>query len=146
MAENNKMAYYVGTFVFVIVGYFVQLFVDDLLEDVLPTEAILEIFTVVRVDDIFSAIVWFVFLFVVYWGATLFIDSGERTGLASLTFVITLLIATLAAVIATIIFDLINDSSVTLNFDYLLDQYFSILRDSVAPAVAATFGYSNKSR
>ena len=81
MTENNKMAYYVGTFVFVIVGYFVSLFVDDALDDVLPTETILEIFTVERVNHIFSAIIWFVFLFVVYWGATMFIDHGERTGL-----------------------------------------------------------------
>ncbi len=146
MAENNKMAYYVGTFVFVIVGYFVQLFVDDLLDEILPTEAILEIFTVTRVDYIFSAIVWFVFLFVVYWGSTLFIDSGERTGMVSITFIITLLIATLATVIATIIFDLINDSTVTLDLDYLLDTYFFVLIYSVAPAIAATFGYSNKSR
>ncbi|MHA1978385.1 MAG: hypothetical protein ACW98F_13390 [Candidatus Hodarchaeales archaeon] len=145
MAENNKMAYYVGTFVFVIVGYFVSLFVEDILLDNAPSDAILEIFTPVRVLWIFSAIVWIVFLFVVYWGSTLFGDSGERTGFLSITFLITLIIATFAMVIAYIIFNLINDSSVTINLDYLLNSYFYVLRNSVAPALAATFAYSNNS-
>ncbi|PWI47205.1 hypothetical protein CEE45_12960 [Candidatus Heimdallarchaeota archaeon B3_Heim] len=146
MAENNKMAYYVGTFIFVIIGYFVSLFVEDLLAEVAPSESILEIFTPFRVMWIFTALVWFIFLFVVYWGSTMFTDFGERTGLASITFVITLIIATLAMVIAYIIFNLVNDSSVTIDLDYLLDSYFIVLRSSVAPAVAATFGYSNKSK
>jgi hypothetical protein len=145
MAENNKMAYYVGTFVFVIIGYFVSLFVEDFLSKNLPTTTILEIFTSARVGAIFSALVWFVFLFVVYWGATLFTDSGEKTGLISITFIITLVVATLATVMGFIIFDLINDSTVTINLDYLLDSYFFVLRYSLAPALAATFSYSNKS-
>ena len=146
MAENNKMAYYVGTFIFVIIGYFVSLFVEDILAEVAPSDSILEIFTPFRVMWIFTALVWFIFLFVVYWGSTMFTDFGERTGLASITFVITLIIATLAMVIAYIIFNLVNDSSVTIDLDYLLDSYFIVLRSSVAPAAAATFGYSNKSK
>ncbi|MHA1994379.1 MAG: hypothetical protein ACW97Z_07555 [Candidatus Hodarchaeales archaeon] len=146
MAENNKMAYYVGTFVFVIVGYFIALFVQDLLYSNFPSEPILEIFTLARVSAIFSATVWFIFLFVVYWGSTLFIDSGERTGLISITFFITLLIATFGMVMAFIIFDLINTASTTINLDYILDSYFGVLKESLAPAVAATFGYSNKSK
>jgi hypothetical protein len=143
MAENNKMAYYVGAFVFTIVGYFVSLFVQDLLAEILPSDAILEIFTPTRISLIFSAIVWFVFLFVVYWGSTLFIDSGEKTGFLSLTFLITLIIATFAMVIAFIIFDLINSASVTIDIDYLLNSYFFVLRFSIGPAIAATYGYSN---
>ena len=146
MAENNKIAYYVGTFIFVIIGYFVSLFVEDILAEVAPSDSILEIFTPFRVMWIFTALVWFIFLFVVYWGSTMFTDFGERTGLASITFVITLIIATLAMVIAYIIFNLVNDSSVTIDLDYLLDSYFIVLRSSVAPAAAATFGYSNKSK
>jgi hypothetical protein len=144
MAENNKMAYYVGAFVFTIVGYFVSLFVQDILNDILPTDPILEIFTPIRISYLFYAIVWFVFLFVVYWGSTLFIDTGEKTGFASLTFVITLIIATFAMVIAFIIFNLINNSSVTISLDYILNSYFFVLRESIGPALAATFAYSNK--
>ena len=144
MAENNKMAYYVGAFIFTIVGYFVQLFVGGLFDEILPTDPILEIFTPLRISGIFIAIVWFVFLFVVYWGSTMFIDSGEKTGFASITFLITLIIATFATVIAYIIYDLINSASVTINLDYLLNSYFFTLLYSVAPALAATFGYNNK--
>ena len=144
MAENNKMAYYVGAFVFTIIGYFVSLFVQDILADILPTEPILEIFTPTRISYMFYALVWFVFLFVVYWGSTLFIDSGEKTSFVSLTFLITLIIATFAMVIAFIIFYLINDSSVTISLDYILNSYFYVLRESIGPALAATFAYSNK--
>jgi len=146
MSENNKMAYYVGTFVFVIIGYFVSLFVGDILTNNIPADPILGIFTQDRVGDIFLALVWFVFLFVVYWGSTMFTDSGEKTGLLSLTFIITLIVATLATVIGKIIFDLIMDSAVIITLDYLLNSYFYVLLYSVAPALAATFSYSNKSR
>ena len=82
----------------------------------------------------------------VNWGSTLFAESGERTGFLSITFFITLIIATFAMVIAYIIFNLVNNSSVTIDLDYLIDSYFLVLKYSIAPALAATFGYSNNSK
>ena len=146
MADNSKINFYVGTFVFVIVGFFVKLIVEDFLSHNIPTTPIFEIFTPSRVGWIFSVIVLFVFLFVIYWGSTLFIDYGEKTGILSLTFLITLIVATLAMLLAYIIHTLLTSSSVTLNIDLLLDSFFYVLYQSVAPAIAAVFGYSNKSK
>ncbi|WP_455464194.1 hypothetical protein [Candidatus Hodarchaeum mangrovi] len=146
MAESSKINFYVGTFLFVIVGFFVRLIVEDILDDIAPTTPILEVFTPFRVDMVFSVIVLFVFLFVIYWGSTLFIDSSEKTGILSLTFLITLIVATLAMLLAYIIHTLLTSSSVTINLDLLLDSFFIVLPLSVAPAIAAVFGYSNKSK
>ena len=144
MAENSKFPFYIGSFVFVIVGYLVSLFVEGILGDVLPTTTILEVFTPIRIALFFNALVWFVVLFLVFWGSTMFIDYGEKNGLLSLTFFITWICVAFGMVIAVIIHSLLATSSVTLNLDLLIDAFFGVLLLSLGPTIAALLGLSNK--
>ena len=90
MADYKKINVYLGSFIFVIVGYLISEILEDFLLNNLPSQPILEIFTPMRIWYICSAIVWFVVCFICYWGSTRFIDSGEDVGMLSLFFLINL--------------------------------------------------------
>lgn len=150
MKGSEKMAVYVGTFVFVIVGYIAALFVSRILSDVL-LDLQIDFLTSGRIDRLVFAIGWFVIVFLTYWGSTRWLEEGEKIGILSLFFVILWLVSSLAVIVGYIVWSLIQGNSEVITLDpaisgNLVDQYFEGLFWALSPTVAALLGVSNKSR
>lgn len=149
MKGNEKIAVYLGTFIFVIVGCLVSLIVSDILYDVFDDLGI-EILTKItgtgnsRSYWLVFAIGWFIVCFLTYFGSTRWLEEGEKLGLLSLFFFILWLITTLAIVIANIVKILIEGNAAIIDLDLLLDQFFIGLFWALAPTIAALLGVSNK--
>ncbi|MFX0052606.1 MAG: hypothetical protein ACFFAJ_04395 [Candidatus Hodarchaeota archaeon] len=144
MKGSEKMAVYVGTFVFVIIGYILMQFVYDVLWDVF-TELGIDFLTPIRVGSLVYGLGWFVLGFLVYWGATRWLESGEKIGMLSLFFIVIWLISTFGILIGHLLYLMIEGTNIVLQIDSLLDTYFSVLNLALIPSLAATLGVSNKS-
>ncbi|UCE13256.1 MAG: hypothetical protein JSV04_13855 [Candidatus Heimdallarchaeota archaeon] len=149
MKGNEKVAVYLGTFVFVIIGCLVSLIVSDILYDVLY-ELELEILTQEIIPGqtrsywLVFALGWFIVCFLTYFGSTRWLESGEKLGILSLFFFILWFITTLAIVIANIVKILLEGGAATIDLDFFLDQLFIALFWALAPTIAALLGVSNK--
>ncbi len=149
MKGNEKVAVYLGTFVFVIVGCLVSLIVSDILYDVFDNLG-LEILTheiipgQTRSYWLVFAIGWFIVCFLTYFGSTRWLEEGEKLGIMSLFFFILWFISTLAIVIANIVKILLEGGAATIDLDLLLNQFFVGLFWALAPTIAALLGVSNK--
>ncbi len=135
MKGSEKLSVYIGTFIFVIIGFFIM----KLLSDYLTAE-----FTDLA-GSIISAIGWFVLGFVTYWGSTRWLESGEKMGMISLFFILIWLISAFGILIAGIIAVTVQTGTITLNLDNLIDVFFFWLPYALIPALATTLGVSNKS-
>ncbi|MHA1941876.1 MAG: hypothetical protein ACXACP_08420 [Candidatus Hodarchaeales archaeon] len=144
MKGSEKMAVYVGTLLFIIIGYLVMLISQDALLDVINDIGI-DFLTSLRVSALVSAIGWFILSFLVYWGSTKWLETGEKVGIISLFFIVLWLIAGFGVLLSSIIYDLLNDIPVTLDLDPLLDAFFIGLTIALIPTLAAALGVSNKS-
>jgi hypothetical protein len=146
MKGSEKMAVYVGTFIFVIVGYIVSLIVSDILTDVFSSGVGLDFLTTPRLTWMIFAIGWLLVCILVNYGSTRWLEEGEKVGILSLFFLILWFIATLAIVIGFIIKILLEGDAATISLDGLLDELFVALFWALAPTIAALLGVSNKSR
>lgn len=144
MKGSEKMAVYIGTLLFIIIGYLVMLLSRDALVDVFNDLGI-DFLDQNRVSDLVIAIGWFILSFLVYWGSTRWLESGERVGVLSLFFIVLWLIAGFGLLLAGIIYNLLNDIQVVLDLDPLLNSYFGELATALIPTLAAALGVSNKS-
>lgn len=148
MKGSEKMAVYVGTFVFVIVGYIVALIISDILvENLLKLE--IDFLTEDRINRLVFAIGWFIIVFLTYWGSTRWLEEGEKVGILSLFFVILWLVCSLAVIIGYIVWSLMQGNSEVITLDpaipgNLVDKYFEGLFWALSPTVAALLGVSNK--
>jgi hypothetical protein len=143
MKGSEKMSVYIGTLVFIIIGYLVMLISQDALLDIF-NEIGIDFLTPLRVSTLVSAIGWFILSFLVYWGSTRWIETGERMGILSLFFIVLWLIAGFGLLLSGIIYNLLNDIPVLLDLDPLLDSYFVNLAIALIPTLAAALGVSNK--
>ncbi len=145
MKGNDKLTVYLGTFIFVIVGYFLSLWISDILSDVLSSLS-LPFLTATRILGIIAALAWLIVSFLTYWGGTRWIEEGAKIGLISLFFFILWFVAAFAVVIGFIIHALLIGGSATINLDNLLDTFFTFgLLWGLAPTISALLGVSNKS-
>ncbi len=85
MKGSEKLSVYVGSFVFVIVGYLVMLLVSDNLKNIF-TDLNIDFLSPTRIVTLALALGWFVLGFLVYWGSTRWLESGEKVGILSLSF------------------------------------------------------------
>ncbi|MFX0207286.1 MAG: hypothetical protein ACFFDT_14965 [Candidatus Hodarchaeota archaeon] len=145
MKGSEKMAVYVSTFVFVIIGYLLSLIVSDILSDVFAQLGI-DLLTPARTVLLVFAIAWFIVTFLSGWGSTRWIEEGEKVGLLSLMFFILWIIASFAIVIAWLIRPLLEGGTVVLDLDLWLDQIFIALPLALAPTIAVLLSITNKSR
>lgn len=145
MKGSEKMAVYVSTFVFVILGYLLSLILSDILSDVFNQLGI-DLLTPARTVLLVFAIAWFVVTFLSGWGSTRWIEEGERVGLLSLMFFILWIIASFAIVIAWLIKPLLEGGTVLIDLDQWLDQFFFALPLALAPTIAVLLSITNKSR
>ncbi len=145
MKGSEKMAVYVSTFVFVIIGYLLSLFLSDILSDVF-TQLGIDLLTPARTVLLVFAIAWFVITFLSGWGSTRWIEEGDKVGLLSLMFFILWIIASFAIVIAWLIKPLVEGGSVIIDLDLWLDQFFFALPLALAPTIAVLLSITNKSR
>ena len=145
MKGSEKMAVYVSTFVFVIIGYLLSLFLSDILSDVF-TQLGIDLLTPARTVLLVFAIAWFVITFLSGWGSTRWIEEGDKVGLLSLMFFILWIIASFAIVIAWLIKPLVEGGSVIIDLDLWLDQFFFALPLALAPTIAVLLSISNNSR
>ena len=145
MKGSEKMAVYVSTFVFVILGYLLSLILSDILSDVF-TELGIDLLTPARTALLVFAIAWFVITFLSGWGSTRWIEQGDKIGLLSLMFFILWIIASFAIVIAWLIKPLVEGGSVIIDLDLWLDQFFFALPLALAPTIAILLSITNKSR
>ncbi|MFX0123936.1 MAG: hypothetical protein ACFFAE_09880 [Candidatus Hodarchaeota archaeon] len=148
MKGSEKMAVYVGTFIFVIVGYIAALFISDILAEIL-VDLQIDFLTQERINRLVFAIGWFVIVFLSYWGSTRWLEDGEKVGVLSLFFVIVWLISSLAVIVGYIAWSLLQGNAEVITLDpavpgNLVDQYFSGLFWALAPTCAALLGVSNK--
>ncbi len=143
MKGSDKMAVYVATFIFVIIGYLLYLVVRDILTPVF-TNLNIDILTPARIGLLVFAIAWFVVTFLTGWGSTKWLEEGQKTGIMSLFFFILWIIASFALVIAKIVELLLGGSSAVINLDIMLDGFFVSLPLALAPALAAILSVSNK--
>ncbi|MFX0174351.1 MAG: hypothetical protein ACFE9L_20940 [Candidatus Hodarchaeota archaeon] len=146
MKGSEKMAVYVGTFVFVIVGYIVSLIVSDFLTNVFSSGVEIDFLTTDRLSWLIFAIGWLIVCFLVNYGSTRWLEEGEKVGILSLFFLILWFISTLAIVIGYIIKTLLEGGATLITLDSLLDELFVALFWALAPTIAALLGVSNKSR
>lgn len=128
------MAVYLGTFIFVIVGYIVSYFLVDLLSDM----------DINLLPSIIAAIGWFLICWLTNFGSTRWLESGEKVGILSIFFFILWLIATVATVIAFIVITLLEGNAAIIDIDLLVDQFFFWMPYAIGPAIAALLGVSNK--
>ncbi|MFX1505244.1 MAG: hypothetical protein ACFFDC_03925 [Promethearchaeota archaeon] len=145
MKGSEKMAVYVSTFVFVIIGYLLSLIVSDILSDVF-TQLGIDLLTPARTALLVFAIAWFVVTFLSGWGSTRWIEEGEKTGIMGLMFFILWIITSFAIVIAFIVKTLLEGDSALIDLDLMLDQFFFALPLALAPTIAVLLSVSNKSR
>ncbi|MHA2245943.1 MAG: hypothetical protein ACXADY_13355 [Candidatus Hodarchaeales archaeon] len=145
MKGSEKMAVYVSTFVFVIIGYLLSLILSDILSDVF-NELGIDLLTPARTALLVFAIAWFVITFLSGWGSTRWIEEGDKVGLLSLMFFILWIIAGFAIVIAWLIKPLVEGGSVIIDLDLWLDQFFFALPLALAPTIAVLLSITNKSR
>jgi len=143
MKGNEKIAVYLGTFIFIIIGYIVALIASDILFDVF-TDLNIDILTPDRIVSIVLAIGWFLICLLTYFGSTRWLEEGEKTGILSLFFFILWLIASIATVIAYIVKVLLEGNAAIIDLDLLLDQFFIAMPYAVGPTIAALLGVSNK--
>ena len=143
MKGSGKLSVYVGTFIFVIVGYLVMQIVSDFLSDIFGNLNI-DFLTPLRIGLIVIAIGWFLVCFLTYWGSTRWLDEGEKSGLLSLFFVIVWLFASLGILIAIKLFFMIQGGTLVLDLDDLINTFFVAMPLALAPSVAAILGVSNK--
>ena len=143
MKGSGKLAVYVGTFLFVIVGYFVMQLVSDILSDVF-TDLAIDFLTPVRIALIVAALGWFVVCFLTYWGSTRWLEVGEKVGLLSLFFFLVWLTASLGILIGIILFNMFQGLTITLDLDNILNTFFFAMPLALAPAIAAILGVTNK--
>jgi hypothetical protein len=145
MKGSEKMAVYVSTFVFVIVGYLLSLIVSDILSDIF-NQLEIDLLTPARLALLIFAIAWFLVTFLSGWGSTRWIEEGERVGLLSLMFFILWIIASFAIIIAWLIKPLLEGGTVVIDLDLWLDQIFIALPLALAPTIAVLLSITNKSR
>jgi hypothetical protein len=138
---NEKLAVYVGTFVFVLIGFILSFFISDILSDIFDNLGIL---TVTQANALVFALTWFIVCFLTYWGSTRWLEEGEKAGILSLMFFILWIISTLAIVIGYIVKTLLEGNAALISLDGLLDQFFVWLLWALSPAIAALLGVSNK--
>ena len=141
MKGNEKLAVYVGTFVFVLLGYILSFFISDILSDIINDLGIL---TTIQATDLVFALTWFIVCFLTYWGSTRWLEEGERSGILSLMFFILWIISSFAIVIGYIVKVLLEGNAAIITLDGLLDQFFVWLLWALSPAIAALLGVSNK--
>ena len=135
MKGNEKLAIYLGTFIFVIVGYLVSYILSGILDDM----------NIVLLPSIALAIGWFVICWLTYIGSTRWLETGEKVGILSLLFFILWLISTLATVVAFIAITLLEGNAALIDLDLLIDQFIFWMPYALGPAIAALLGVSNKS-
>ena len=143
MKGSGKLSVYVGTFLFVIVGYLVMQLVSDILSDVF-TDLAIDFLTPARIMLIVAALGWFVVCFLTYWGSTRWLEEGEKVGLLSLFFFLVWLIASIGILFGIIFFTMFQNIPVTLDLDYILNAFFLAMSLALAPAIAAILGVTNK--
>lgn len=143
MKGNEKVAVYLGTFIFVIVGYIVSLIVSEILADVL-SDLDIDFLTPERIVSIVLAIGWFLICWLTYFGSTRWLEEGEKAGILSLFFFILWLVASIATIIAYTLKVLLDGDSALITLDLLLDQFFIAMPFAVGPTIAALLGVSNK--
>lgn len=134
MKGNEKVVVYLGTFVFVIVGYLGSYLLVD----------ILSVLNINLLPSIIIAIGWFLICWITYFGSTRWLEEGEKVGILSLFFFILWLIATVATVIALILIALLEGNAATIDLDFLLNSFFFWMPYAIGPTIAALLGVSNK--
>ncbi|MHA2074374.1 MAG: hypothetical protein ACXACU_11590 [Candidatus Hodarchaeales archaeon] len=161
MKGSEKMAIYVGTFIFVIVGYIVSLiasgFMTDIFSGVLSGIVIFpkdwgigvisldSLTSTPRLTWMVSAIGWLLVCIFVNYGSTRWLEEGEKIGILSFFFVILWLISSLAMIVGYIVWSLIQGYSEVITLDpaipgNLVDQYFEGLFWALSPSIAALLG------
>ena len=143
MKGNEKVAVYLGTFIFVILGYIVSLIVSEILAEVL-SDLNIDFLTPARIVSIVLAIGWFLICWLTYFGSTRWLEEGEKTGILSLFLFILWLVSSIATLIAYTLKVILDGDSALITLDLLVDQFFIAMPFAVGPTIAALLGVSNK--
>ena len=141
MKGNEKLAVYVGTFVFVLLGWILSGYLEEFLADIIGDLGILDAAQAVQ---LVFALTWFIVCLLTYWGSTRWLESGEKAGILSLFFFILWAVASLAIVIGYLVKELLTGGTITVALESLLDFFFYWLLLALSPTIAALLGVSNK--
>jgi len=141
MKGNEKLAVYVGTFVFVLLGWILSGYLEEFLADIIGDLGILE---AAQAAQLVFALTWFIVCLLTYWGSTRWLESGEKAGILSLLFFILWAVSSLAIVIGYLVKELLIGGTITVALESLLDFFFYWLLLALSPAIAALLGVSNK--
>lgn len=146
MKGSERATIYLGTFIFVVVGYIVYQFLNRELTKILVTAVIPAPFTLASVLFLVYALTWWILCIVVYFGSTRWLEEGEKVGLVSLFFFILWIIAAVGILVGTILDLILGGFSVSLDPDILINSFIVGLTTALGPTIAALLGVSNKSR
>ena len=144
MKSSGKLGVYIGTFVFVIIGYLVMQFVSDILADIF-TDLAIDFLTPLRIVLMVQALGWFLVCWLTYFGSTFWLEEGGKAGLISLFFFIVWFFASLGILIAIYLWLMIQGSTLTLDLDNIINTFFIAMPLALAPSISAVLGVSNKS-
>ena len=154
MKESGKIAVYIGTFIIVMIGYIISIFVADFMIDLVsgiviyPRKWNLGIFAAIeylthdRLSWLVYAIGWFVVCISVHNRSAKWFEIEEKAGLLSLFFLILWFIST-SAIITGFILKILLGSTISL--EGLIDIIFVALFWALAPSMAVLLGANNKS-
>jgi hypothetical protein len=155
MKESGELVVCIGTFIIVMVGHIITLFVTDFIIDlvsgivIFPKRwgigkfAVIDYLTPQRLTWLGYAVGWFLVCIFVYYGSIRWFEAGEKVDLSLLFLLILWFITTLAIVIGFIIKTLLV---ATISWEILLDELFVALFWALAPIITVLLGISNNSR
>ncbi len=138
--ENSLILVGLGIFFFTALGILLGSFLIDVLRPTQPTEGLL---AGDRFNSLINAFIWLLVSVVAFFGTGKIVKEGEKIGL-SLTLLVIWVYCTIGVLIGTLLWLLIQGGSLTIDFDLLLDNWFSYLAPSLAPTFAAALAISNK--
>lgn len=141
MKGSEKLAVYVGTFVFVLIGWILSIYIEEFFTNVIGDLGIL---TGIQAAELGFALTWFVVCLLTYWGSTRWLESGERAGILSIMFFVLWAIASLAMIIGFFGRELLLGNTITIDLDTILDGFFYWLLLALSPTISALLGVSNK--
>ncbi|MFX1513305.1 MAG: hypothetical protein ACFFCQ_12025 [Promethearchaeota archaeon] len=142
MKGKDIMLVCLGAFLFSAIGYLLQLYILKEV-DVTSTTGLLEY---PRIEHLIIGLLWLMVSLIASFGAALWLEhsEAERVGMISVLFLLLWIVADFGIITGSIVYKLLEEQSVELTLDLILDDFFVGLLYALAPAIASCLGISNK--
>ncbi|MFW9995045.1 MAG: hypothetical protein ACFFD4_23610 [Candidatus Odinarchaeota archaeon] len=139
MAENNKLLLYVAVILFSLLGFVLGMIIVPEIVTMLGDVGI-------DLTPLLQALIWIVIALITYYGIGWAANTGERTGMLSLTFVLFWIMAAIGLIIGVIALQLVEAGGAAIDLDAMVVAFFVGLPFALIPSLAASLALSNMDR